>query len=513
MRSGAARLLRDALTPLALVGALVSTLAAFASIGLLSTAGWFITACAIAGASIASTFSYVIPSGIVRAFAVGRIAADYGKRYVQHRAALDRLERVRVGAFERAGRAQGERTLVEGAALDRLIADADEVSMSGIRAFSPLADAGILAVCGVWAVWTIAWGAGLALLITVLLVPLAVEASLSLAERAGQEQGVARARSRGRLVDVVIARGELLGLGATGRARVDVARDLEDYTGSRRRWGEISALAGGAGTLVSAVGLAVVVLLCVMAGAEPGRVVLSALLVMGLEQLASALPEAFRSRRAAVAAATRLDDLGRGAVEVPTPGIHFDERGLVLDRYRVAESVYAPGHEVSATVSRGSVLVVTGRSGIGKSTLLAAIARTVGREALYVPVDDAIFSATVLENLGIADPSILDDEGAADALLAAVGLESLAASSPVGTGGRELSGGERTRIRVARSLLADRPLLLLDEPTAGLDRATAERVLKAAVERRRGTLVLAVHSADVLPESVATLADVKVLAL
>jgi len=180
---------------------------------------------------------------------------------------------------------------------------------------------------------------------------------------------------------------------------------------------------------------------------------------------------------------------------------------------------------MSLDVDPGCRLVITGPNGSGKSTLLAVIARHLdpmsgvysldGLDALSADVDDIratfaivddephVFASSLRENLRLARPSAADEEvtealtvAGLDAWLAALpgGLDTL-----LGTAGRGVSGGERARLALARAVLSERPVLLLDEPVAHLDHATSVAVFRDIARAAQGRSVVAVsHHTDAL---------------
>ncbi|UNX53642.1 ABC transporter ATP-binding protein/permease [Georgenia sp. TF02-10] len=209
----------------------------------------------------------------------------------------------------------------------------------------------------------------------------------------------------------------------------------------------------------------------------------------------------------------------RAVPEHPPAGPSGTE--LVLEHVSFA---YRPGHpvltDVSLAVPRGSTTAIVGPSGGGKSTLLALVERfydpdrgvvrldgadlrSIPRPVLrgrvgYVEQDAPVLAGTIRENLVLAAPDA--DDVRCREVLAAVNLLERVTDHPdgldatVGDDGAGLSGGERQRLAIARALLAETPLLLLDEPTASLDsrneQALHDAIRSAAVGR---TVLIVAH--------------------
>ncbi|TPQ19442.1 ATP-binding cassette domain-containing protein [Streptomyces sporangiiformans] len=490
---------------LATTGLVLAVVAELSSVGLLGLSGWFVSACAVAGASTFSSFSYIAPSGEVRAFAMARIAGNYSKRLVLHAAALRRVATARSDLFDRAAatdRTQSE-GLWSGDLLDRSMADADSAGMALIESTAPVAVTAALTV-----------GGALAVAASTAIAPAAVLAAgaVVMAVIAHRRPGAAREAEqntrkalRAELVTAVDAWTEMASLGAaeqlaartTARfTRLDRAREAAD----RRRYRTtlITGLTGAATlTATTATG----------AGGAPdaAMLVFVALMSLGVLTQAEQLANAAEARATATAAHRRLTTNGPHTASATTvPGIRSwsTEQGIGFADYLLPPMALRPGRVLGATVARGTMLVVTGRSGSGKSTLLRALASSLrqaaegrdGRPAVVaVAADDYLFTGTLGSNWRLADAALNDDE--IDERLAELRLSDsgLTAKTSVGPGGRQLSGGELRRVYLGRALARHPHVLIVDEPTTGLDDRTARHVLGILTNLPDTTVVIALH--------------------
>ncbi|MEV1065398.1 ATP-binding cassette domain-containing protein [Streptomyces sp. NPDC050263] len=485
-------------------GLVLAVVAELSSAGLLGLSGWFVSACAAAGAATFSSFSYVAPSGGVRAFALARVAGNYGKRLVLHAAALRRIATARTGLFDRVsatGRAQEDR-LWSGELLDRSMADADSAGMALIEYTTPVAVTTALtggAVLAVAASTSVVSAAVLAAGVVVMAV--IAHRTPGTAREAEQQT---RKALRAELVTAVDAWPELASLGAaeqlaartTGRfTRLDTAR--EAAVRRRRRDGLVGGLIGTATLTATAA-----------TGGAPDAptFVFVVLLSLGVLAQAEQLANAAEARATAKAAHRRLTTSVPHTVRAPTAAeirSWSTEQGIGFADYVLPPMALRPGRVLGVTVARGTMLVVTGRSGSGKSTLLRALASSLrqvtegrdGRPAVVaVAADDHLFTGTLGSNWRLADPALTDDE--IDERLAELRLNDsgLTATTAVGPGGRQLSGGELRRVYLGRALARHPHVLIVDEPTTGLDHRTARHVLGILTHLPDTTVVIALHA-------------------
>jgi ATP-binding cassette subfamily C protein CydC len=480
-------------------GVVLAVVTEVCTVGLLGLSGWFIASSAVAGASLASTFSYFAPSGGVRAFAVGRIASGYADRVTLHSAALDRVAAARVRFYDAAATSGSDATW-SGQSLDRVMADADNSGMALIRATAPMVVAAAVIPLGILVIALAGYAAA------ALLVAIAAAASAALAfasARGTHDLSPERIALRTELVTAVDAWPEMASLGVADELARRTLDRLDAFEDEQARDAHRQSTTVAVARAVTASALALAVAVSARAGADAPTLVLIALLTTGAMGNAERIVGAAHGRVAARDADARLESVDvSDALALPVEAT-YDGNRLVVSGYELPATPTRAGRTVSLTAEAGDTVVVTGTSGSGKTTLMHAIEWELRTSTLHpsnrgvvtsVLADDYVFTGSIASNIRLAAPAATDAE--VWALLSAMLLDrgGLEPNTAVGVGGRELSGGEQRRLAIARALATTPDVLLVDEPTTALDDATADHVLAAIRQRLpRAVVVYAMH--------------------
>ncbi|MEU1150155.1 thiol reductant ABC exporter subunit CydD [Streptomyces sp. NPDC005863] len=508
---------------------LLGSLALASAVGLMATSGWLISR-----ASEQPPVMYLmIAVTATRAFGIGRAVFRYAERLVSHDAVLRMLADTRVAVYRRLERLApaGLRGARRGDLLSRLVADVDALQDYWLRWLLPASAAGLVSAGAVgFTAWLLpAAGAVLAagLLAAGVGVPLL---SGAVARRAERRLAPARGVLATRVADLLTGTAELTVAGALRRRTAKAKEADAELTRIASRGATATALGDGLGALVT--GLTVAAAALVGVGAvHDGRLSGVALAAVVLTPLAAfeavmGLPLAVQYRQRVGKSAERVYEVLDAPVPVPepatpapAPSTPFPLRveGLRA-RYEGQDRDALAG--VSLTLERGRRIAVVGPSGSGKSTLAQVLLRFLGtREGTYTlggtdaaaldgdavrrmvglcAQDAHIFDSSVRENLLLAKKDATEAE-LRDALERAR-LDGWAGSLPdgldtlVGEHGARLSGGQRQRLSLARALLADFPVLVLDEPAEHLDLPTADALTADLLSATEGhTTLLITH--------------------
>lgn len=474
---------------------------ALSGIALLGVSGWFITGAALAGLAgpaVVEGFNYLFPSAGIRLFAITRTVSRYGERLYGHKAALFALATVRAALFERIAAhdsAGVERSSGETAA--QLMQDVAALEDRFVRRPTMIAAAAgtALALAGTLLAGLAAFAAS-ALLVALCLILARHYAWRHLPEpaRAVQQQIGTLKRD---LVDYAAASPEIAAYALTPTIVGQLTLQADRLDAARLAFAREEARL--AGLVTGFGGLSMAAVLAFSTAGLPVTMLATLAMAGAIETLGTVAR--FFGRDAVIAAGMeRLADL---AALPPAP--RGDEAPLAGESLTLE---LMPGIPEALTLRRGERLVVTGRSGIGKTRLLetlagwredAGIAFAIdGRPRAQCPAparrplfalaaqDADMIAGTIADNLRRARPRLEDADlwRALDTACLADEVRSMPDGllTWIGDGGARLSGGQRKRLSIARALLAERPWLMLDEPSEGLDPDTEER-LRANLDR------------------------------
>lgn len=508
---------------------LLGSLAVGSAVGLMAVSGWLISR-----ASEEPPVMYLMMAvTATRAFGIGRAVFRYAERLVSHDAVLKLLADLRVSVYRGLERIApgGLRTTRRGDLLSRLVADVDALQDYWLRWLLPV---GTAVVVGAAAAGFTGWllpEAGVILAVGLLVAGVGVPlVSGACARRTERQLAPARAALATRVTDLLGATAELTVAGAlpARQKRLRAADTLLTRIASRAA--AATALGGGLSALVC--GLTVVAAATVAVPAvQDGRLSGVALAVVVLTPLAAfeavtGLPLAVQYRQRVARSAERVFEVLDAPVPVREPEAPAEEPASPFPLEVRGLSARYPGarHDALAsldlTLTRGRRIAVVGPSGSGKTTLAQVLLRfldassgtyrlggveasaldsdTVRRSVGLCAQDAHVFDSSIRENLRLARPGATDAE-LRDALSRARLLDWVLAlpeelDTPVGEHGARLSGGQRQRLALARALLADFPVLVLDEPAEHLDLPTADALTADLLDATRGcATVLITH--------------------
>ena len=508
------------------LGIALAILTLLASVSLLTLSGWFLAASSLAGLAGLYTFNYMLPAAGVRGAAIIRTAARYFERLVSHDATFRVLQHLRVYTFSRLMALAPEQLsrFRHGELLNRFVSDVDTLDHLYLRIISPLAGAAVVIIvvtCGLSLLsLPLALLLGGCMLLTLLLLP-------ALFCYFGQASGARIARSQAswrlQLAGWLMAQAELQIYGAATAWRQRLGSTERQWQHAQQQQHHLQAFAQSLLLLIA--GLTVTLLLWVSADSVGGATI-ALFLFCGLAAFESLAPVAgaFLPLAQVSSAARRVQEI----IDQP-PAIHFPPAmqdtapGISLTLDNVSFSYPQRPEPVLAHFSlqlrQGERIALLGPTGCGKSSLLALITRSREATAGTIQLNDTplsqwdetslrqrisvvtqrvhLFSQTLRDNLLLARPTASDSE--LTAALAQAGLGFLTEQpdgldSWMGEGGRPLSGGELRRLAIARALLHNGDLWLLDEPTEGLDAKTEQQILQLLLRVSKGkTLIVVTH--------------------
>lgn len=509
------------------IGLSLAILTLFASVFLLSLSGWFLASTAVAGVAGLYTFNYMLPAAGVRAAAIVRTASRYAERLVDHNTTFKILAYLRTLAFSKILPLSANQLAQYQKAdlLNRFIVDIDALDHLYLKLFSPIVTALIIIVMlfvGLSYInLPIALIISIVLTITLLAIPVIFyHAGKQLGETLAKQQSEYRAL----LINYLQGQAELTLFNAQDRYRVKLNQLESDWLYHQQKQSTLVALSSALVVLIAGF-LTLLVLWLITHYTLSPLVALFVFVCLASSEILAPIPTAFIFLGQVLASAKRTTALFN-----QTPDIKFTEQGKVIDltsaklqfndiSFSYPNQPFAVLNHFSLTIEAGKHIGLIGKTGCGKSTLLNLVTRTwdptsgnifindtpinqldeptLRQVIAVVPQVITIFSDTLRKNLLIGDPKASDQQ--LIDVLQKVELSKLLSTEhgldlPLGQGGRSLSGGEIRRIGIARALLHNSPLVLMDEPTESLDQQTEQQIIQLIKQTcQNKTLLMVTH--------------------
>ena len=509
------------------IGLSLSILTLFASIFLLSLSGWFLASTAVVGVAGLYTFNYMLPAAGVRAAAITRTASRYVERLVDHNTTFKILAYLRTLAFRKILPLSANQLAQYQKAdlLNRFIVDIDALDHLYLKLFSPIVTALVMILLlfvGLSYInLPIALIITIVLTITLLAIPVIFyHAGKQLGETLAKQQSEYRAL----LINYLQGQAELTLFNAQHRYRTKLDKLESDWLFHQQRQSTLMALSSALVVLIAGF-LTLLVLWLITQYTLSPLVALFVFVCLASSEILAPIPGAFIFLGQVLTSAKRTTTLFN-----QTPDIKFIEQGKTIDlsiaklqfddiSFSYPNQPFAILNHFSLTINSGQHVGLIGKTGCGKSTLLNLVTRTweanSGKVLINdIPVDQldettlrqiiavvpqviTIFSDTLKQNLLIGNRQASDQQ--LIDVLHQVELSKLLATDqglnlPLGQGGRALSGGEIRRIGIARALLHNSPLILMDEPTESLDQQTEQQIIELIKQIcKNKTLLMVTH--------------------
>ena len=497
------------------LGGALSLITLIANVVLMATSGWFIAAMALAGVH-GVPINYFTPAAIIRFSAILRTTGRYAERLVTHSATLRILSQLRVWFYEQIEplAPAGLEGFRSGDLLSRIRADIDTLDQFYLRLLLPVIVA--LTSALVFVLFLIWFDPLLALIeLTLLLIagvglPL-LSNRLSSASSRRTNQIIATLRAR--LVNDLQGMGELLIDAADKRHAESIDLLSRELADRQQRISQVNGVAQGMVGLSANLAMWLILISAIpmvrQAELPPAQLAMLALFTLASFEAVAPLPVAFQSLGELTAAAKRifgLADRHASVCEPETPVPLTPDRTLTLFNvsYRYERQKTAGVEDISLLLSPGKRVALVGPSGSGKSTLLQLLLKfrtpdkgrlslggitydrlsgeSIRRQIAVATQQTHLFNSTIRDNLLLAKPDA--DQAAIEAACRTAMIHGFVQAQPagyetlVGELGVRLSLGQARRLAVARALLKQAPLLILDEPTEGLDTLTEQRLME-----------------------------------
>ncbi|WP_036774242.1 heme ABC transporter ATP-binding protein/permease CydC [Photorhabdus australis] len=513
------------------LGMVLAIITMLASIGLLTLSGWFLAGTALAGFTGIYTFNYMLPAAGVRGSAILRTAGRYAERLVSHDATFRVLAHLRAFTFQKILPLSpgGIARFRQGELLNRLVADVETLDHLYLRVISPIFVAFVTIIILTFGLGfldlTLAYTLGSIMLALLFLLPFIF---YNAGKPIGRNLTILRGQYRTQLTTALQGQAELMVFGALGHFRKSMADIESRWLTCQQQQANLTGLSQA--IMIFAAGITVTLILWLAANGvgdnhPPGALIaLFVFCALAAFETLGPVTVAFQHLGQVITSATRVSQLMQQQPEVvfPASGPKIAEQ-VSIDienlSFTYPDQSLPVLKNISLSLQAGEHIALLGKTGCGKSTLLQLLTRAWDSDAGTICLNQHpisiydeptlrsmmsvvsqrvhVFSHTLRENLLLAKPIATDNE--LETVLKQVGLSNLLETDEklncwMGEGGRQLSGGEQRRLGIARALLHSAPLMILDEPTEGLDADTEQQILSLLHQHcQHKTLIVVTH--------------------
>ena len=509
------------------LGILISLITLIANVSLLALSGWFITSMAIAGVAGVG-MNYFTPAATIRALALARISSRYGERIVTHEATFRLLAELRTWLYVRLETLAPAKleTFKSGDLLSRMGADIDSLQNFYLRILLPVVVAmigGFLFVLFILLYHPLLAFIELALLLIAgLVLPLIV---LKLSQKPGKQIVALSSELRATVVDSMQGMGELLIYDAADRQAQSVADLTDALLKEQQQMAKYRGLSQAGLGFCANIAMWSVMLVAIPLMLQDllssASMVMLILFTLASFEAVMPLPLAFQLIPETLAAARRIFSITDAQPVIkepssasPSPASFDLEFSNVNFRYSATSDWVL--NDFNLTVPHGTKLGIMGPSGSGKSSIIQILLRFWPIDSGHVnlgghPIDafvsddfrrhlaavsqhTQLFNSTIRANLLLANPTATN--AMLEAACRTAHIHEHIVSLPngydtwIGEAGTRLSGGQARRISIARALLKDAPILILDEPFEGLDPTLENAVMDSILATNRDKTII-----------------------
>lgn len=509
------------------LGIFLSLVTIVANVSLMALSGWFIASMAIAGVAGAS-MDYFTPGAGIRAFAIARTVGRYAERLITHEATFRLLSELRHWFYLHLEPLAPAilQNYHSGDLLSRIRADIDALENLYLRIIAPVIVA--LIASTLFITFLSLYDSRLALVELILLSFAGVLIPLII-NRISRDPGTKiidiSTSLRTNVVDSVQGLGELLIYGAAENQAKKIDDLSQRLLQQQIKMARYNGVSQAVLSLSANIAMLAVVIICIPLISEsnmsPANLAMIALFTLASFEVVQALPFAFQTLPETLAAARRIFaivDTKPQVTEPETDSPQASNFNIEFDKvtFRYDDNAANALEDFSFTLTQGSRLGIVGSSGIGKSSIIALLLRfwqanagsirfgghdidrykgeDIRQYFSVVTQHSSFFNNTIKRNLLLANRQATNEQLEQVCRVAQIHdfIETLPEKYDtwVGEAGLKLSGGQLKRLTIARALLKDSPVLILDEPGEGLDSKTEKNVLDAVFDYKKDSSIL-----------------------